>query len=271
MRITTSRHEPVTGPQQVASRPARRTAALAIAAPAIAALAIAPALRWLVAAESVPYGQPRRSGCDTCGTAIGPTGPVRTLSPLARCANCGTRIGAPPLTVELVLLLAVAVLIVANRPLPESIAFAWWVGCAVPLFFVDVAVHRLPDRLTFAAAGGTLALLGVAALAAGDPSAWWRAVLAGLGAGLSFGVSTLLLGQRGFGLGDAKLALSSVALLGWLGWPAVVLGLMLAFTGSALCAVVLLATRRIGWRGHLPFGPFLILGTLAALSLPPAG
>ncbi|WP_407676240.1 prepilin peptidase, partial [Plantactinospora alkalitolerans] len=259
--MTTSRHEPVTGTDRAGSWPAR----------VIAALTIAPALRWLVAAESVPYGQPRRSGCDICGTPIGPpAGPLRTLSPRASCANCGTRVGAPPLTVEFALLLAVAVLVVAGRPLPESIAFAWWAGCAVPLFFVDVAVHRLPDRLTFAAAGGTLALLGVAAVAAGDPSAWWRAVLAGLGAGLSFGVSTLLLGQRGFGLGDAKLALSSVALLGWLGWPAVVLGLLFAFTGSALCALVLLATRRIGWRGHLPFGPFLILGTLAALPLPPA-
>lgn len=260
MRITTSRHEPVTGPGPVASSwPAR----------GLAALTVAPALRWLVATEAVPYGHPRRTGCDTCGTPIGPAGPIRTLSPRARCANCAARVGAPPLTVEFVLLLAVAVLVVAGRPLPESIAFAWWAGCAVPLLFVDVAVHRLPDRLTFAAAGGTLALLGVAALVAGDPSAWWRAVLAGLGAGLSFGVSTLLLGQRGFGLGDAKLALSSVALLGWLGWPAVVLGLLLAFTGSALCALVLLATRRIGWRGHLPFGPFLILGTFGALALPP--
>lgn len=257
MRIRVSPRIPMSGAGPVTPWPAR----------GLAVLAVAPLLRWLVAAESVPYGQPRRSGCDTCGTPIGPAGPLRAISPAARCAACGTPVGAPPLAVEFLLLLAVAAVVAAGRPLIESIAFAWWVVCVVPLFFVDVAVHRLPDRLGYAAAGGTFALLGIAAVVLGDSAAWWRAASAGLGAGLLFALTTVLLGQRGFGLGDAKLALSAVALLGWLGWPAVVLGLVLTFAGSALFGLVLLATRRIEWRGHLPFGPFLILGTLGALAL----
>ncbi|MFY1688644.1 prepilin peptidase [Plantactinospora sp. WMMB782] len=230
-------------------------------------LAVTPLLRWLVAADSVPYGRPRRSACDSCGIPIGPAGALRPLTPSARCAGCGGRIGAAPLAVEVVLLLAVAAVVVAARPPIETIAFGWWAACAVPLLFVDLAVHRLPDRLSYAAAIGTLGLLGVAALASRDPSAWWRAVLAGLGAALLLAGTTLLLGRRGFGLGDAKLALSAVAVLGWLGWPAVVLGVLLTFGASALCGLVLLATRRIGWRGHLPFGPFLVLGTLGTLAL----
>ncbi|MDW5327895.1 A24 family peptidase [Plantactinospora sp. KLBMP9567] len=233
----------------------------------LALLCVAPALRWLVAAESVPYGQPRRSGCDHCGTPIGLAGPLRPLTPSARCAGCGGRVGAAPLAVETALLLAVVAVVAAARSPIESIAFGWWAACAVPLLFVDVAVHRLPDRLSYAAAAGTLGLLGAAALVAGDPSAWWRAVLAGLGAALFLAGTTLLLGRRGFGLGDAKLALSAVAVLGWLGWPAVVLGALLTFGASALCGLALLATRRIGWGGHLPFGPFLVLGTLSTLAL----
>ncbi|GAA3744053.1 A24 family peptidase [Plantactinospora mayteni] len=233
----------------------------------LALLAVAPVLRWLVAAESVPYGQPRRSACDHCATPVGPAGPLRPLTPSATCAGCGARVGAPPLAVEFALLLAVAAVLVAARPPIESIAFGWWAVCAVPLLFVDVAVHRLPDRLTYAAAAGTLGLLGVAALVDGDFSAWWRAVLAGLGAALFLAGTTLLLGRRGFGLGDAKLALSAVAVLGWLGWPAVVVGALLTFGASALCGLALLATRRIGRGGHLPFGPFLVLGTLATLAL----
>ncbi|ROT33819.1 A24 family peptidase [Micromonospora sp. HM5-17] len=227
----------------------------------------APLLRWLAVADSVPFGQPRRSGCDTCGTPIGPAGPLRAVSPLARCAGCGCRVGPPPLAVEVVLLLALAAVAAAGRPWPETAALVWFVGCAVPLFFVDVAVRRLPDRLTYAAAAGTLALFGLAALLGGEVAAWWRALLAGAGAAGLFALTTVLFGARGFGLGDAKLALGAVAVLGWFGWPVVVSGLVLAFVGSGLYGLVLLAARRVAWRDHLPFGPFLILGVLGGLVL----
>jgi leader peptidase (prepilin peptidase)/N-methyltransferase len=244
----------------------------------LAAATVAPLIRWLVAADSVPPGTARRSACDACGTPIGRTGPLRALSPLARCGACGHRIGAPPGAVELALLAAIGVLVVAARPAAETVAFAWWALCAVPLLFIDLAVHRLPDRLTYSAAVGTWGLLGIAALvngsgpgaepgSGGGGAAWLRALLAGGAVAFLFAASTLLLGRRGFGLGDAKLVLSSAAVLGWLGWDVVLFGLMVAFAAAALTSVALLATRRIRWTGHLPFGPFLILGSFVALAL----
>ncbi|MGH3682285.1 MAG: prepilin peptidase, partial [Natronosporangium sp.] len=100
----------------------------------------------------------------------------------------------------------------------------------------------------------------------GSATGWLRAALAALACGLAFALVTLLLGARGFGLGDAKLALGAGALLGWLGWSAVVAGLFLAFLGSGLTAAGLLAARRVTRRDTLPFGPFLAAGTLAALA-----
>ncbi|HEY0696871.1 MAG TPA: prepilin peptidase, partial [Micromonospora sp.] len=137
--------------------------------------AVTPVLRRLIVAMSVPPGQPDRSGCDRCAAPIGPRAikrvphGLRPLSPLARCAACAARIGAPPATVELVTAAVVAVLALAARPVPETLAFAWWGLCAVPLVFVDLAVHRLPDRLTWPAVVGTWALLGLAAAVDGDP------------------------------------------------------------------------------------------------------
>ena len=90
------------------------------------------------------------------------------------------------------------------------------------------------------------------------PAPGWRLLFAG---------STLLLGRRGFGLGDAKLALGVGALLGWYGWPFLVSGLLLALGLSALVSLGLLAARRARWSSHLPFGPFLLLGTLGGLLL----
>jgi leader peptidase (prepilin peptidase)/N-methyltransferase len=186
--------------------------------------------------------------------------------PPGRCGGCRQRLGAPPWGLEVVTVAGVLLLVgEAGQGLMQTLAYAWWVAFAVPLLFIDLEVRRLPDRLTLPAAAGTYALLGVAALAGDAGAAWVRAGLAGAGCGLAFAVSTFLLGQRGFGLGDAKLMLSCGAILGWLGWPVLVFGLIVAFIGSGLVSLVLLVARRIRWSGELPFGPFLIVGTVAAL------
>ena len=233
----------------------------------LAGLALAPLLRYAVARHAVPPGTARRSGCDACGTPIGLARPWPALGPRARCGGCAARVGAPPGTVELTVVAVALVLLLARPPAGELIATAWWLAFAVPLVFVDVAVHRLPDRLTLPAAAGTWLLLGLTALPGAGAAPWLRAIAAALGLALFFATTTLLLGARGFGIGDAKLALSAGALLGWYGWTVPVLGLLLALTLSGLVALGLLVTRRAAWSSHLPFGPYLVLGTLAALLL----
>ncbi|PWR11942.1 prepilin peptidase [Micromonospora sicca] len=235
----------------------------------LAALAVVPPLRLAVARYAVPPGSVDRTGCAGCGAPIGLDRPLPALGPAARCPACRARVGAAPGAVELALAAALTVLALAGGSAGELAATAWWLAWAVPLALVDAAVHRLPDRLSYPAAAGTWALLGLAALAGAGPAPWLRATLAGLGLALGFAATTLLLGRRGFGLGDAKLALGVGALLGWYGWPVLLAGLVLAVALSALVALGLLAARRARWSSHLPFGPFLILATALTLLLTP--
>jgi leader peptidase (prepilin peptidase) / N-methyltransferase len=44
-------------------------------------------------------------------------------------------------------------------------------------------------------------------------------------------------------------------------------GIFLGLLGGALVSVVLLATRRAGWRTAVPFGPPLLAGAVLALTL----
>ncbi|WP_327036538.1 A24 family peptidase [Micromonospora ureilytica] len=213
---------------------------------------------------AVPPGLISRSGCDACGAPIGLTRPWPALGPAARCGRCRARVGPPPGTVESAVLAAVVLLTLAGPSGWALPALIWWLGWTIPAVLVDLAVRRLPDRLTLPAAAGTWLLLGVAALDA-DPGHWLRAVIGGTGLALFFASTAVLLGRRGFGLGDAKLALSVGALLGWYGWPVLAFGLLLTFGLSALVSLGLLATRRANWSTHLPFGPFLLLGTTAAI------
>jgi leader peptidase (prepilin peptidase)/N-methyltransferase len=227
---------------------------------------VTPLLRWAVLVHSVPPEEPWRHACPHCDTPfrLGP------LLPAARCGGCGQRLGPPAYLVELAALAAAALVVVAvvggGRSAWEAVAFAGWAAAAVALTFIDLAVHRLPDRLTLPAAAWVLAWLGIDAATAGAGSSWVRAAVAAGVCGLAFALVTLAFGARGFGLGDAKMALGAGALLGWLGWTAVVAGLFLAFLGSGLTATALLITRRAGRKDTLPFGPFLAAGTLVTLA-----
>ncbi|RKN24155.1 prepilin peptidase [Micromonospora musae] len=238
-----------------------------VARAAVAVLLLTPLLRLAVVRHAVPAGSILRAGCAACGAVVELRHPWPALGPTARCRRCRARTGPRPGSVELAAVGAVALLVLLGPPVAELAAVAWWLGWVLPLCFIDLAVHRLPDRLTWPAAAGVGLLLGLAALTGAGAGPWLRAVLGGAGLALFFAATTLLLGARGFGLGDAKLALGAGALLAWHGWPVLVAGLLLALGLSALVSLGLLAARRARWSSHLPFGPFLVLGTLAALLL----
>ena len=64
------------------------------------------------------------------------------------------------------------------------------------------------------------------------------------------------------GFGDVKLA----AFMGlFLGWPNILVALFVAFVTGAIIGVGLMAAQKKGLKSEVPFGPFLITGTFAAL------
>ncbi|MHA7222299.1 prepilin peptidase [Arthrobacter sp. RHLT1-20] len=164
-------------------------------------------------------------------------------------------------------------------------ACAYFVVMAVRLTVIDVRHHLLPDRIVFPsyAVAGAL-LIGAAAssvLTGGTPAA-----LPGSGAWL-FGVPGLriLAGGAvlwlfyfllraayppGMGFGDVKLAGVLGMYLGFLGWTHVFAGTFAAFLFGGLWSLGLLAVRRGTLKSSIPFGPFMLAGTAAAMLLLPA-
>ena len=72
-------------------------------------------------------------------------------------------------------------------------------------------------------------------------------------------VASIPFGEGAFGLVDVKL-LAGVGLM--VGFVRAFTGLMSGLLASGLVLLLLLATRRIGRRTFVPFGPFLIFGAL---------
>ena len=151
---------------------------------------------------------------------------------------------------------------------------------AVRLTIIDVRHHLLPNRIVFPsyAVAGVLLLAAAAVAWAGpapDPGAGpgilsvpALRVLAGAAILWLFYFILRFVYPPGMGFGDVKLAGVLGMYLGYLGWGHLFAGTFLAFLLGGLWSLVLLAARRGTLKSAIPFGPFMLAGTAAAMLLP---
>jgi leader peptidase (prepilin peptidase)/N-methyltransferase len=146
----------------------------------------------------------------------------------------------------------------------ELPAFLVLAGVAVLLTLIDLRHHLLPDRVVLPAIGAGAVLLAGAGAVEHHPASIVRA---GTAAVVLFAVFLLLalIAPSSLGMGDVKLAALLGLHLGWLGWNVVALGAAAGFVVQAALALMLLATRRIGLKSELPFGPAMLLGAALAI------
>lgn len=209
---------------------------------------------------SVPAGEAWREVCPG-------EHPVRGWLGRARCGECVEREQAYDSgggALALVTGLVCAVLAVTTGTRPELAVWLLLAPVGVLLAVVDFRVKRLPDPLTLPLAGAALALLGLVALVPEHAGQWTTALLGALALGAGYFV-LFLISPGSMGFGDVKLALGAGAVLGWYGWPTVMLGTFAGFLLGALYGGALVVARRAGRKTAIPFGPFLITGAYLGL------
>ena len=166
--------------------------------------------------------------------------------------------------VALVTALLCAALAAATGTRPEIAVWLLLAPVGVLLAVVDFRVQRLPDVLTLPLAAAALVLLGLVALVPEHAGDWPTALFGTLALGGGFFV-LFLINPGGMGFGDVKLALGLGAVLGWYGWPTLMLGTFAAFLFGALYGGALVVARRAGRKTAIAFGPFLIAGAYVGL------
>lgn len=222
-----------------------------------------------------------RSHCRTCKARLS----WRELIPLAsffiqggRCRSCGKKISWQyPLVEFLSGLIFLLPLYFAG--------IGDWLWVAVFLVFlliaaIDYHLYIIPDELN-------LILIGLGALRIGLENFYgsfgelqgsflgnyallfgWRSNVllnhfAGFFAGvLIIGLIVVITRGKGMGVGDLKLS----GALGFLfGWPDIIFLLSFSFIIGSLVSVFLLVRRHKGMKDVVPFGPFLVLGTVVLM------
>ncbi|MFJ3309107.1 prepilin peptidase [Streptomyces sp. NPDC086549] len=207
---------------------------------------------------SAPEGEEWRTLC--------PGGhPVRGWIGRGRCPECAEpSYGPGALVLATVSALVCAALAAATGTRPELgvwlLLAPFWVLLAV----IDFRVRRLPDPLTLPLAGAALVLLGLVSLLPEHAGHWLTALYGALALGAGYLVLWLI-NPGGMGFGDVKLALGAGAVLGWYGWPTVMLGTFAGFLLGALYGGALVVAGRAGRKTAIAFGPFLIAGALAGV------
>ena len=214
-----------------------------------------------------------RSICPACKTKISPHHLIPVISYLllgGKCASCKKKIAAQYLMVEIFTgtLFALAYAQWSFLELgaevtfliPELALFVYHVIVFIflsAIFFYDLAYKIIPDRfsipaIVLAAAGGLL-------LQTVPPI---EMLIGGVGIFLFFAAQFFISQGRWIGGGDLRLG----ALMGvLLGWKLGLLALVLSYFIGALVAIPLLLNKKANRKTQLPFGPFLIAGTLVAL------
>lgn len=210
---------------------------------------------------SVPPAEPWRSACPA-GHSLAGIG--NGWLGRARCA-VGDTYGPSTLSVASITAVVCALLAAAAGARPDLVVWLLLAPASVLLATVDFAAHRLPDVLTLPLAAAALALLGVAAVLPGAGGSWTSALFCSLILSACYFVLFLL--SKGFGFGDVKLALVLGAVLGWYGWAIVLVGTFAGYLLGALYGIGLMLTGRADRTSRIPFGPFLLAGTLAGVLL----
>jgi prepilin signal peptidase PulO-like enzyme (type II secretory pathway) len=244
----------------------------------------------------------KHSVCPHCQHALGPLDLIPVASWVVlkgTCRYCHTKISAQYVLLEVgtgLLFVAAAFLLSSLFPSAYflfqlwplvSLLFSWLIiALLVALFVYDLHWGYLPDIWTLG--GSAVALVATIITAFFNQPLLWQpgahygegvrnalyvirdTTLSGLLAALFFLAivwgSEKILHKPGMGLGDVKLAL----LMGlFLGFPGIVIAIYLAFILGAVLSLLLLAAKQKSFGQAIPFGPFLVIGTLIAWWITP--
>ena len=147
--------------------------------------------------------------------------------------------------------------------LPVYVYFLW---LSVVLSVIDFRELRLPNKYVYPSYLVVVVGLIVPAWVSKRWDSLAQAALCGLVA-LALFMLLHAVYASGLGMGDVKLAGIVGLLAGWVSWGTALVALMLAIFLSAIVGIVLLVSRKATLKSALPFGPFMLGGTILALAL----
>lgn len=205
-----------------------------------------------------------RSACPVCGNKILWYDNIPLISYLflrGKCRFCKTQIPVRYLFVEFLTAFLFGATYLAFGPTLESAWYMSFIFILIITTFVDLEHLIIPQ--SFINAGLILAVSGFIAF-------WDTRWISGLiGAVIAAGFLYLsgifgkaLFHKESMGFGDVLLGLITGL---FLGWKLSIMMLFLTFCSAAVILLILMAFKKVKTGVHVPFGPFMALGSVLSL------
>jgi leader peptidase (prepilin peptidase)/N-methyltransferase len=207
------------------------------------------------------------SACGNCGYRLGVLDLVPVLSWLVlrgKCRKCHHNIGIEPLVLEITTATLFGLTAWHFGLTWRTPAYCVLMAGLVALAWIDLHEQRLPREISYTTAAVGAPLLVVAALVERQPERIW---MAALGAAISLGLMALIYvaSRGGMGDGDVRLAPLLGMYLGYLNPGLAPVGLFFGFAIGAIVGMGIIVARRGDRKTMVPFGPFLVAGTILAI------
>lgn len=199
------------------------------------------------------------SHCPECGKRLTGKDLIPLISYLwlrGRCRYCGSAIPQRIFWIELITGVSFALLAWKYGLSAELGVFAVYTCVLIAIFVIDMDHQLILNKITYPAIVFALATVPLR-----PQITFVDAFIAGaIGFGLLFLV--VVISRGGMGWGDVKFA----AFMGLAtGFPIIFVALFVGVVTGGIFAIGLLALKRKGRKQAIPFGPFLVIGTIVAL------
>lgn len=227
-------------------------------------------IKRLPLSESVTFS---RSKCDHCGHVLGAPDLIPLFSYLflgGKCRYCKKRLSLNYPLFEFFCAIGYTLLYIAVTngyiayPLLYGSQFLLFIylgiilSTLVVIFFTDLSSYIIP----FGVVALGVIVSAVYFLLLG-PEYFFEHLLVGVATAVFFFLIYIVTFKKGIGLGDVVYAFYMGL---FLGFPKIIPGLYVSFLTGALVSIILILLRRKKLRGSIvPFGPFLVLGTVISL------
>lgn len=210
-----------------------------------------------------------RSKCPHCKHELKPLDLIPVLSWAAlrgRCRYCSKKISAEYSLTELLTAILFGASFLALQPvgLLELTQFVLWLVILSGLIILavyDLKWYLLPDKILLPLMVPAALLLILAFVASGSINVIVGPLIASFVFGGFFYLLAAVSNGHWMGGGDIKLSFLMGLLLGV---QKTALAMFIAFNGAAIVGLTLILTKRLNKNSHIPFGPFLIAGTIVA-------
>lgn len=211
--------------------------------------------------ESIIYPA---SHCPKCRTTIKPIDNIPLLSYIllkGRCRNCKNKISIQYPMVELLSGLIYLIIYLIYGLSVQTLIYIILSSALIIIAFIDLNQQIVPDIISLPGIGAGLILSFFVPYVSFINSA--LGIVVGGGIILVIGLAgSVIFKKEAMGGGDVKLA----AMIGaFLGWRYIIISLFFGFFLGALTGIFLIMTKVKKREDVIPFGPFIVLGSLITL------